>query len=141
VSETPSDESPDLDAYHNWLYRTAADMLPGGFYDTDIDDLVQEGRIAMWKAYQTYDDCKGTLAPWLTNAARMRMRDVAWGHGRWTGHTGRRGWTDAYRHSTASLLPLDELLSNSEFSEERLRPLVAASKVMTKANVEAWSRV
>lgn len=67
-------ESPDLGAYHCWLYKVAAEFLPGGPHDTDIDDLVQEGRIAIWKAYQVYDECKGTLAPWLTNAARMRIR-------------------------------------------------------------------
>ena len=128
-----------LDDYHNWLYRTAADMLPGGFNDAEIDDLVQEGRIAMWRAYEKYDDCKGTLAPWLTNAARMRMRDCAWGHGRWTGHTGRRGVTDAMGKGVPRPLPLDPLIEDWEFDELRLRPLVAASKVMTASNERAWA--
>jgi DNA-directed RNA polymerase specialized sigma24 family protein len=128
-----------LDDYHNWLYRTAADLLPGGFYDPEIDDLVQEGRIAMWRAYEKYDDCKGTLAPWLTNAARMRMRDLAWGHGRWTGHTGRRGVTDAMGKGVPRAMPLDPLIEDWEFDEMRLRPCIAPSKVMTASNVRAWA--
>lgn len=133
------DESPDLGAYHNWLYKTAADFLTGGYYDASVDDLVQEGRIAMWKAYEAYEDCKGTLAPWLTNAARMRMKDLAHGHGRWTGHTGRRGVTDAMAHNVPRPLPLDVLLDDWEFDELRLRPPVAASKVMTTTNVKVWA--
>ena len=125
-----TDEQPDLPAYHNWLYKTAAGLLPAGYRDSDIDDLVQEGRIAMWKAYAAYDDCKGTLAPWLANAARMRMKDVATGHGRWTGHTGRRGWTDATDRNKPLVLPLTALLDDPGFDERRLRPPVAASKVM-----------
>ncbi len=134
------DEQPDLGAYHNWLYRLAADLLPDGYKDADIDDLVQEGRIAMWKAYEKYDDCKGTLAPWLTNAARMRMKDIAHGHGRWTGRTSRRGWVDAYRSPIASPLPLDELLGHSNFSEQRLRPAVAASRTLELREVKAWAK-
>jgi DNA-directed RNA polymerase specialized sigma24 family protein len=129
----------ELADYHNWLYKTAADMLYGGCKDPDIDDLVQEGRIAMWKALDKYDDCKGTLAPWLTNAARMRMRELAHGHGRWTGHTGRRGVTDAMGKGVPHPVALDPLLEDWEFNELRLRPLVAASKVMTASNVRAWA--
>ena len=84
-----------LDDYHNWLYKTAVDLLPGGFQDPGIDDVVQEGRIAMWKSLEAFDDCKGTLAPWVTNAARMRMRDVVHGHGRPTGHEAVRGSREA----------------------------------------------
>lgn len=93
----------------------------------------------MWKALDKYDDCKGTLAPWLTNAARMRMRELAHGHGRWTGHTGRRGVTDAMGKGVPRPMPLDPLIEDWEFDELRLRPPVAASKVMTAANVRAWA--
>lgn len=131
----------DLADYHNWLYKTAAELLRGGYHDPDIDDVVQEGRIAMWRALDTYDDCKGTLAPWLTNAARMRMKDVAIGHGRWTGHTGRRGVTDALGKGVPRALALDVLMTDAEFDELRLRPPVAASKVMTASNVRAWAGI
>lgn len=134
-----SESAPDLGAYRSWLYKLAADLLRGGFRDPDIDDLVQEGRIAMWKAYEAYDDCKGTLAPWLTNAARMRMKDVATGTGRWTGHTGRRGWTDAMSPKVQRVLGLDMLLDDPEFSELRLRQPVAASKVMRADRVKEWA--
>ena len=127
---------PDLGAYHRWLYKVAAELLPDAYGDPAIDDLVQEGRIAMWRAWQVYDDCKGTLAPWLTNAARMQMRNIAHSHGRYTGHTGRRGVTDAMDVKT---LYLDELLSDWEFDELRLRPSIARSKVMTAADVRAWA--
>jgi DNA-directed RNA polymerase specialized sigma24 family protein len=131
--------SPELADYHNWLYKTAADFLPGGYQDKEIDDLVQEGRIAMWKAYEKYDEAKGTLAPWITNAARSRMKDIAHGHGRWTGHTGRRGVTDAMSPHVPRPLALDILLEDWEFDELRLRSPVAASKVMTASNVRAWA--
>lgn len=131
------EESPDLGAYHSWLYKVAADMLPGGFYAAEIEDLVQEGRIAMWKAYEAYDDCKGTLAPWLTNAARMRMKDIAHGHGRWTGHTGRRGYVDAVSATVPRPIPLQVLLDAPEFDERRLRYPVAASKVLRADRVNA----
>lgn len=75
-----------LGDYHRWLYKTAADLLPGGPYDPGLEDLVQEGRVALWKAAETFDEAKGTLAPWITNAARMRMRDLVQGHGQATGH-------------------------------------------------------
>lgn len=125
-----TDGTPDLSAYHRWLYRIAADMLPGGFLDPEIDDLVQEGRIAMWKAFDRYDDCKGTLAPWMTNAARLRMKDVAHGHGKYTGHTGRRGWTDATDRNRPRVVSLNLLMAmadDGEFDERRLRQPVAKS--------------
>jgi DNA-directed RNA polymerase specialized sigma24 family protein len=124
------EDGPDLGAYHRWLYRVAASMLPDGFCDPDLDDLVQEGRIAMWKAFEKYEDCKGTLAPWLTNAASMRMKNIAFGHGRYTGHTGRRGWTDATDRNKPRVLSLNlltELSDDGEFDERRLRPSVAKS--------------
>jgi DNA-directed RNA polymerase specialized sigma24 family protein len=132
----------DLGAYHGWLYKTAAGLLPGGYSDADLDDLVQEGRIAMWKAIDTYDDCKGTLAPWITNAARMRMREIAHSHGRWTGHTGRRGVTDAMsKNAPRSVISLNTLLDDPEFDERRLRETVAVSAKMTAANVRAWTGI
>lgn len=85
----------DFGDYRRWLYKTAADLLPGGYYDTGIDDLAQEGRVAMWRALETHDPARGALAPWVTRAARTRMRDLAWGHGQPTGHEPVRGFTEA----------------------------------------------
>lgn len=83
-----------LEAYHGWLYTVAASMLPDGYHDAGIDDLVQEGRIAMWRSTTAYDPSKGALPSWVTRAARTRMRDVARGHCRFTGYDGRKGYTD-----------------------------------------------
>lgn len=117
----------DVADYHSWLCKLAGDMLPGSYYDSAFDDLVQEGRIAMWKASTTYDPQKGSLPSWVTGAARMRMKDVAHGHGRYTGHTGRRGWTDAMSPKVSPPVPLSLVVDNPDFDERRLRPSVAAS--------------
>jgi RNA polymerase sigma factor (sigma-70 family) len=63
--------------------------------DERHDDLVQEGRIAMWRAMDTYDPTKCALPFWLTNAAKMRMKDVAYGSGKPTGHEAMRGRKEA----------------------------------------------
>lgn len=63
-----------LGDYRRWLYKVAGDMLGTG--SQEVDDLVQEGYIAMWRALGTYDEARGGLAIWLTNAARWRMGDV-----------------------------------------------------------------
>lgn len=78
-----------LPNYRRWLYRLAYDMLPDG--SPDHDDLANEGYIAMWRAFDTYDETKGALPSWLTGAARLRMRDLTSGHGQWFGHEPVRG--------------------------------------------------
>lgn len=125
----------NVDDYHNWLYKLAADYLPGGVLDSEIDDLVQEGRIAMWKSSLTHDPEKGAQPAWLTRAAVNRMKDISHGHGRWTGHTGRRGVTDAMSPHAPRPLSLDSLLSGQDdegdydaIDERRLRPCIAKSK-------------
>lgn len=79
-----TDRNQLLQNYRGWLYRVAGSMVP----QAEVDDLVQEGYIAMWRALGTYDHTKGSLPTWLTGAARMRMADIARGHGRPTGHVG-----------------------------------------------------
>jgi RNA polymerase sigma factor (sigma-70 family) len=82
--------SPEiLEDYRGWLYAMARN------YSSDIgehDDLAQEGRIAMWRAMETYDSSKGSLPTWITGAARMRMSDVV-RRRTWTGTPMRRGHT------------------------------------------------
>lgn len=92
-----------LPEYRAWLYRTAYDLLPDD--SPYVDDLAQEGGIAMWRALGTYDPAKGGLAGWLTTAARQRMRALAWGHDRWIGHEAQRG-----KQTVESTVSLDAIL-------------------------------
>ena len=79
----------DVQDYERWLHAVANDLLPP---DSPLhDDLVQEGRIAMWRSLERYDPSKGALPSWVTAAARLRMKDFAHGTGRPFGHTPRRG--------------------------------------------------
>lgn len=77
--------------YHRWLYKVAISM---SYNLSDVDDLVQEGRIAMWRALQTFDGEQGSLPSWLTRAAQMRMRDIARGRPA-TGHEALRAHAEA----------------------------------------------
>lgn len=89
--DAPAVETDDetIAAYSKWLHVVANSFLPP-WHDRH-DDLVQEGRIAMWRALATHDPAKGSLPSWLTQAAKMRMRDVASGKGQPTGHVANRG--------------------------------------------------
>jgi RNA polymerase sigma factor (sigma-70 family) len=106
-----------LTDFEGWLRREAAYMLPDGTRSREHDDLVQEGRIAMWRALKTFDPDKGALPSWVTRAARTRMRDVAHGHGKPTGHEPNRGsaeavpsvWIDALGDEARNAV--DEILS------------------------------
>lgn len=74
--------------YEAWLHHRAHQMLPST--DHRHDDLVQEGRIAMWQAHSKHDPKKGALPAWLTQHATWRMRDVLARRGKWTGSPARR---------------------------------------------------
>ncbi|WP_329047070.1 RNA polymerase sigma factor [Streptomyces sp. NBC_01422] len=74
--------------YEAWLHRRAGQMLPPT--DHRHDDLVQEGRIAMWQAHNQHDPAKGALPAWLTQNATWHMREVLARRGKWTGSPSRR---------------------------------------------------
>lgn len=76
-----------LDDYEGWLHAVANSITD----QVRHDDIVQEGRVAMWRALETYDPAKGSLPSWLTTAAEQRMKDVAWGKGQPFGHEAVRG--------------------------------------------------
>lgn len=63
-----------LREYLGWLRKTAGNMI--GFGDPSLDDLVQEGYIAMWRALKNFDRSKGSLPAWLTAKAHWRMLEV-----------------------------------------------------------------
>jgi DNA-directed RNA polymerase specialized sigma24 family protein len=79
------------DVYVRWLYKTAGEILPGGSYNPGLEDLVQEGRIAIWRARDTHDPEKGPLMPWLQLCARHRMHKLVWGDEQPVGHQPVRG--------------------------------------------------
>lgn len=66
--------------YEGWLHSRAW-LLTG--HNTH-DDLVQEGRIAMWQAVEEFDREKGSLPAWLTFKANGHMLDCIQ-RGTWTG--------------------------------------------------------
>lgn len=63
-----------LPEYRGWLQKVAGTMI--GFGDPGLDDLVQEGYIAMWRALKSYEPSRGSLPSWLTAKARWRMLEV-----------------------------------------------------------------
>ena len=73
--------------YRGWLWAYARVVSRN---ISDHEDLVAEGRIAMWRALDTYDPSRGALPTYLTQAARWRMRDVA-RRGHFLGMPSRRG--------------------------------------------------
>jgi RNA polymerase sigma factor (sigma-70 family) len=72
----------DLADFDGWLHRTASGMTGADGHD----DLVQEGRIAMWKALERADQDAPGLAGYVTRAAKGRMIDVVTGRSTLTGH-------------------------------------------------------
>lgn len=67
--------------FEGWLHRVALNMAgPGGH-----DDLVQEGRIEMWRSLQKVDMTQEGWAGYVTKAAKGRMLDVVTGRSRLTG--------------------------------------------------------
>jgi len=65
---------PDLGAYRGWLQKVAGNMI--GFGDPRLDDLIQEGYIAMWKALSTFSSSRGSQDWWLKYKAHGRMLEV-----------------------------------------------------------------
>lgn len=108
-------EAPALDllAFRGWLYAVANRMLYAGH--PGLDDLVQEGYIAMWRASKHHDPARGSLTAWVIRAAELRMRDLAWGHGQPYGHEPVRGM-----RAVTVALHLDELTSDHR---ELLEPI------------------
>jgi RNA polymerase sigma factor (sigma-70 family) len=64
-----------LRGYLGWL-RVAAGNLTG-FDSPDLQDLVQEGYIAMWRALRTYNPAQGKLDYWLKFKSLNRMKTIA----------------------------------------------------------------
>jgi RNA polymerase sigma factor (sigma-70 family) len=81
------DGNDTIAAYRPWLYKTATGLLNP--QHPELEDLVQEGRIAMWQALGTHDPDKGALPAWLTARARWRMTEAVTQRN-WSGKPARR---------------------------------------------------
>lgn len=91
--------------FDKWLHAVANRLLKDAS-EADHQDLVQEGRVAMWRALHTHDESLGALPSWLVRAAEMRMKDVAWGKGQPFGRAATRGSREV--DTGGSLDELDE---------------------------------
>lgn len=97
-----------LNDYEKWLYRLANDMLwttSAARNILSVDDLVQEGRVAMWRALQKFDPDRGLVGSHLKNAARKRMLDIVMGKKPTFGTEGNRG---RVKVPEAAYMPLPE---------------------------------
>ncbi len=77
-----------LPDYRRWLFAVAWRLDRTG---ATVEDLAQEGWVAMWRAMSSYDPTKGSLPSWLTRAAELRMTEVAYRGRPWTGTPSHRG--------------------------------------------------
>lgn len=105
ASKSIGEETEDqiVRRFLKWCHAMANQTLPPS--SSDHDDLVQEALIAIWRATQKADaEQGGANAPFLTNAAKWRLREVAVRQ-TWTGHSRSRGTKgkDVLRMSPASL--------------------------------------
>lgn len=72
----------DLSDYEGWLHKVASGLVGPDRHD----DVVQEGRVALWRALQRADLSNPGLPGYLTRAAKGRMMDIATGARRELGH-------------------------------------------------------
>lgn len=121
--------SPDetIASYHNWLYKIATQLISAS--SPHLDDLVQEGRLAMWLAMESYTPSKGSLPAWLTRKARYRMLDVA-----------RKSlWTDQPPASLDEPLP-DENSTLADTLPDKSKPYEKAEVAYHRAEITAARR-
>lgn len=86
--------STNIEDYRRWAHKVAIDLLwesSSARNVLTVEDLVQEGMIAMWRASETFDPTRGHAPAHLTNAARKRMIDVVTGRKPSYGTEGNRG--------------------------------------------------
>lgn len=100
-----------LGSYEAWLHRRAGQLLPHSH--PDHDDLVQEGRIAMWRALEKADEGLGALPEWLTSHASWRMKDIVAKRG-WLGMPPRRHGRTPLDAVQPEELYLSDLLGDTE---------------------------
>jgi RNA polymerase sigma factor (sigma-70 family) len=82
--------------FDSWTKKVADDFTRSVNGD-GFDDLVNEGRIAIWRSLERFDPDLGHVASWVTRAARTRMVSFHFGKGREFGHTPLRGSREVER--------------------------------------------
>jgi RNA polymerase sigma factor (sigma-70 family) len=101
-----------LGDYRSWLL-TQAERILGGHGHPDRDDLVQEGYIAMWRALDTYNEDRGSLAGWLTYRARLRMLECM-AQRQWTGKPAVRDGRHKVEHRYVDSLDRELTVGSSD---------------------------
>jgi len=96
---------PDvINDFNGWLYVVARSLSS----DVNIrEDLMQEGRVAMWQCLGKFDPDKGRLSYWLTMHARLRMLSIVS-----KGTDRKRTWTGAPPHR-GSRIPRGQPLADA----------------------------
>lgn len=112
LSSSVTVASLPLEDYDRWLHWFANHLL--GPTHNLHDGLVNEGRIAMWRAFDKFDSSRGALPPWLTTAARTQMRFMAFGRGQPFGHEAHRGKREVTWVTTDKIQELQEMLTPEE---------------------------
>jgi hypothetical protein len=71
--------------------------------EADVDELVQEGRIAIWQLWQEVQWVRNKEAPrtssYYAKVAQRRMQRLCFGHAATFGGFPRQGYTDALHHA------------------------------------------
>jgi hypothetical protein len=71
--------------------------------DADVDELVQEGRIAIWRLWQEIQWVRSKEPPrtsaYYAKVAQRRMQKLCFGHAATFGGFPRQGYKDALNHS------------------------------------------
>jgi RNA polymerase sigma factor (sigma-70 family) len=80
---TPAEERELLERYRPWLFGTARGLLGGRLGRQGVEDLAQEGWIAMWRVLRGDYGTREVTDYWLHFNARRRMTQVV------------RNWFDA----------------------------------------------
>jgi RNA polymerase sigma factor (sigma-70 family) len=100
-----------LPDYRGWLRKVAGGML--GPHHEALDDLVQEGAIAMWRAIGTLDPDRSTTDFWLKTSALNRMKTVVQ-RNHWTGQPKRTNGGHGGSKPEQPLLSLNALSADVE---------------------------
>lgn len=114
----------DVRAYRRWAYSTAYRLLSEARQVTagggpDVDDIAQEGLVAIWQSAAKHDPEKGALPPFVTRAATLRMRDLVF-KGRPALGEGDRTRSQGSRAPKGAVESLDGLVARLDETEAPL---------------------